>query len=95
MENLFFKELISNALFKKLVTALPFLRKEELKNEDLEEIIRMMRKEGYFKALRVSGQDKDELKQIVLESFETASSRLKERFEKSVETIFKRIENEK
>lgn len=95
MKNLFFKELISNALFRKMTNALPFLRKEELKNEDLEEIVKMMRKEGYFKALRVSGQDKEEIKQILIESFETASNRLKERFEKSVETIFKRIENEK
>ena len=95
MKNLFFKELISNALFGKMTSALPFLRKEEIENEDLDVIIKKMRKDGYFKALRVSGQDKNELKLILIESFETASSRLKERFERSVETIFKRIENEK
>ena len=68
-------------LFRKLTAALPFLKKEKLSEKELEEAVKNLNREGIIDALKSSGQDPQELADMVLVAFDESVKIARERYE--------------
>jgi len=81
MNKKFFQQILNTMMFKKLTAAFSFLRKEKLEEKDLEEMLRIYKKEGYVDAIKESGQDPKEIADMALEAFDASVKKARERFE--------------
>lgn len=81
-------------MFKKLTTVFSFLRKERLQEKDLEEALKIYKKEGYFDALKNSGQDPKEIADMALLAFDESVKKARERFESSLNQMVEYVQKE-
>lgn len=95
MKKEFFQEILNNAVFKKLTTVFSFLRKDELTNKDLQEILKGLNQNGLINAIENSGQDPKELAEMTLIAFDKAVKDARERLLKTSDQMVKFIQKER
>ncbi len=98
MENKFIKIILKKMLWKKMTTALPFIRESrspEMQKKDIEDFIKQMNRDGYVDAYKESGQDPEELVNLLKESFKELLPELEkllfERIDSALEELKKEI----
>lgn len=80
MKKEFFQILLNGIMFRKLTSALSFLKKEKLDAKDLESAVRELERTGIIDALKQTEQDPKELVEMSLIAFDESVKKARERY---------------
>lgn len=94
MKKEFIKAMVLAQLQKKLTAGFSQLRKDSLSEKDIEDFKKGLKQSGFLDALKETGQDPDEIKEIFIEAFNETIQALTKKVKDFSDVIFTEIKKE-